>query len=95
MIQAGEPIEIWGWAWSFRRIAAAEVSIDRGKSFTRAKLEPRRGWARQRFALSRLLAEPREVRLCIRAIEANGTSQPRAGARNAIHTVRVIVSLGS
>jgi hypothetical protein len=35
------------------------------------------------------------VQLCVRAIEVNGTSQPRAGARNAIHTVRVIVGLGS
>jgi sulfane dehydrogenase subunit SoxC len=72
VIPAGEPVEIWGWAWSFRGIAAAEVSVDGGRSFTQATLEPRRGWARQRFALSWLAAEPGEVQLCVRAIEANG-----------------------
>jgi hypothetical protein len=44
-LAAGELTEIWGWAWSFRGIAAAEVSVDGGGSFTRATLEPRRGWA--------------------------------------------------
>ena len=46
--------------------------VDGGRSFTQATLEPRRGWARQRFALSWLAAEPGEVLLCVRAIEANG-----------------------
>ena len=32
--------------------------VDGGRSFTQATLEPRRGWARQRFALSWLAAEP-------------------------------------
>ena len=31
--------------------------VDGGRSFTQATLEPRRGWARQRFALSWLAAE--------------------------------------
>ena len=69
--------------------------VDGGRSFTQATLEPRRGRARQRFALSWLAAEQGEVQLCVRAIEADGTSQPRPGARNAIHTVRVTVGLGS
>ena len=51
VVAAGELTEIWGWAWSYRGIAAAEVSVDGGASFTRATLEQRSGWAWQRFSL--------------------------------------------
>jgi hypothetical protein len=86
-----ESVEIWGWAWSFRGIAAAEISVDRGASFTRATLEPRRGWAWQCFSLPWRPAVRGEALLSVRAIEAGGAAQPLEGARNSIHTVPIVV----
>jgi sulfane dehydrogenase subunit SoxC len=91
VLAMGEPSEIWGWAWSFRGIAATEVSIDGGTNFAPAHLEPRRGFAWQRFSLPWRPSEPGETQLCVRAFEASGAGQPRDGARNAIHTVPVVV----
>lgn len=91
LVAVGEPVEIWGWAWSFRGITAAEVSVDGGASFTRSTLEERRGWAWQRFSLAWRPTERGEVQLRVRAIEACGVTQPASGARNAMHSVRVAV----
>ena len=91
VVAAGESIEIWGWAWSFRGITAVEVSVDGGTSFTRAALESQRGWAWRRFSLPWQPADRGEMLLSARAIEAGGASQPFDGARNAVHTVRVAV----
>jgi sulfane dehydrogenase subunit SoxC len=91
VVAAGEHTEIWGWAWSFRGIAAAEVSVDGGASFTRAALEPRRGWAWQSFSLPWRPTDRGEALLSVRAIEADGTGQPLEGARNSTHKVRVVV----
>jgi DMSO/TMAO reductase YedYZ molybdopterin-dependent catalytic subunit len=91
VIAVGEPTEIWGWAWSFRGIAAAEISVDGGASFARAALEPRRGWAWQRFSLPWRPAASGEAVLSVRVLDASGTGQPPEAARNAIHTVRVVV----
>jgi sulfane dehydrogenase subunit SoxC len=91
IVAVGEPIEIWGWAWSFRGIATVEISVDGGASFTRATLEQRRGWAWQRFSLTWRPTERGEVLVSARALEAGGASQPRDGARNAAHSVRLIV----
>jgi hypothetical protein len=92
VLTPGEPVEIWGWAWSFRGIATVEVSVDGGASFTRATLEPKRGWAWQRFALQWRPVARGETVLCARALEAGGATQPFEGARNAVHTVRVSVA---
>jgi DMSO/TMAO reductase YedYZ molybdopterin-dependent catalytic subunit len=91
VIAAGEQTEIWGWAWSFRGIAAAEISTDGGATFTRAALEPRRGWAWQRFSLPWRPTASGEALLSVRALESGGAGQPAEGARNAIHTVPVAV----
>jgi DMSO/TMAO reductase YedYZ molybdopterin-dependent catalytic subunit len=90
VVAVGEPTEIRGWAWSFRGIAAVEVTVDGGKSFARAALEERRGWAWQRFSLRWRPTERGEMLLGARAVEATGAGQPLAGARNSIHTVRII-----
>jgi len=90
-VPLGKPVEIWGWAWSFRGIATVEVSVDGGASFARATIEPRRGWARQRFSLPWQPTVRGAALLSVRAFEANGRSQPRDGARNAIHAVEVNV----
>jgi DMSO/TMAO reductase YedYZ molybdopterin-dependent catalytic subunit len=91
VVGVSNPVEIWGWAWSFRGVDVVEVSVDGGASYVRAALERRRGWAWQRFALTWTPVERGEASLQVRAIDANGTGQPQAGARNATHTVRVFV----
>ena len=91
-VAVGQPIEIWGWAWSFRGIAAVEISVDGGKGFMSAVLEPRRGWAWQRFSLPWRPSSRGEAQLCARALEADGRGQPREGARNAIHAVRIVAA---
>ena len=91
LVAAGELTEIWGWAWSFRGIAAVEVSVDGGASFARAALEQRRGWAWQRFSLPWRPTHRGAALLSVRALEAGGAGQPLAGARNAMHQVPVVV----
>jgi DMSO/TMAO reductase YedYZ molybdopterin-dependent catalytic subunit len=91
VVMAGGRTEIWGWAWSFRGIAAIEISVDGGASFTRASLEPPRGWAWRHFSLPWTPAHAGEAILMVRAIEADGVGQPFDGARNAIHAVRILV----
>jgi hypothetical protein len=90
-VALGELTEIWGWAWSFRGIAAAEISVDGGASYVRASLEARRGWAWQQFSLPWQPTVRGEALLCVRALEDGGAGQPREAARNAIHTVRIVV----
>jgi sulfane dehydrogenase subunit SoxC len=90
-VAVGEPTEIWGRAWSFRGIAAVEISVDGGANFTRATLGPRRGWTWQRFSLPWRPTERGEALLCARALEAGGAAQPLDGARNSIHTVGIVV----
>jgi DMSO/TMAO reductase YedYZ molybdopterin-dependent catalytic subunit len=90
-VALGEPTEIWGWAWSFRGIAAAEISVDGGASYVRASLERRRGWAWQRFSLPWWPADRGKTQICVRALEGGGAGQPLKDARNAIHMVRIVV----
>ena len=90
-IALGERTEIRGWAWSFRGIGRAEVSVDGGASFTRAALEERRGWSWQRFSLAWPPATRGEALLGVRDFAASGACHPPDGARNAIHTMRVLV----
>ncbi|MGK9169452.1 molybdopterin-dependent oxidoreductase [Inquilinus limosus] len=91
VVAADEPAEIWGWSWSFRGIARVEISVDGGTSYRQAALEPRRGWAWQRFSLPWQPADRGTLQLCARAFDAEGATQPEEGARNAIHRVQVAV----
>lgn len=91
VVRRGERIDIWGWAWSFRGITAVEVSVDGGTSFAPATLAPRCGWTWQRFTMPWLPTATGDVQLCARAVDADGAAQPRDAARNAVHSVRVVV----
>ncbi|MGH8150336.1 MAG: molybdopterin-dependent oxidoreductase [Steroidobacteraceae bacterium] len=84
-------VEVWGWAWGDADIAQVEVSFDGGHEWSAARLEPRRERAWQRFsaAWSPRVAGPAELQC--RATDASGRTQPRTGARNAIHGVTVTV----
>jgi DMSO/TMAO reductase YedYZ molybdopterin-dependent catalytic subunit len=90
-LRAGREAELWGWAWSLRGIAAAEISLDDGRTWETAELEPPRGWTWQRFRLRFRPERTGPLRLLARAREAGGQSQPRDGARNAMHAVEVTV----
>jgi DMSO/TMAO reductase YedYZ molybdopterin-dependent catalytic subunit len=91
VVPAGETVEIWGWAWAFRGVAAVEISVDGGRTYTRAKLEEPRGWTWQRFSLPwRPLARGKAV-LSVRAFDPDGVGQSPAGASNAIHAVELLV----
>ena len=90
-VAVGNLTEIWGWAWSFRGVAAVEVSVDGGASFTRAALEEPQGWAWRRFSLPWRPTQRGTALLKARALEAGGAAQPHEGARNAIHSTPVTV----
>lgn len=91
VLAVDEPVEINGWAWSFHGIDAVEISTDSEASFRRTALEPRRAWAWQKFSWVWRPSARGETQIFARAIEAGGLSQPRTGARNAMHSVRVFV----
>jgi sulfane dehydrogenase subunit SoxC len=91
VIVRGEATEIWGWAWSFAGITRVEVSVDGGRSFAAAALQPRRRWQWQRFSSVWRPDVSGKAEIGVRAFEADGTGQPFDGARNAIHAVRVLV----
>jgi DMSO/TMAO reductase YedYZ molybdopterin-dependent catalytic subunit len=91
VLRSGDEVGIRGWAWSFRGMAAVDISIDDGKTWSRATLEERRGWAWQRFSLPWRPSARGEVRIIARAIDDSGMGQPRDGARNAVHAVQVVV----
>ena len=91
VVARGETVEIWGWAWSFRGVARVEISTDSGATFRAAALEPRRGWSWQRFALRWQPENSGKTLLSARAFDVNGASQPLDGARNAIHSVCLVV----
>jgi hypothetical protein len=91
VVSVDETVEVWGWAWSFRGIAEVEVSVDGGASYRRAALEPRRGWAWQRFGLTWQPTDRGEALVSARAVEAGGAGQPVKGARNSIHSVGITV----
>jgi hypothetical protein len=88
----GQSVEIRGWAWSFRGVAAVEVSVDGAATFSRVELGPRRDWAWQPFSWSWRPTDPGVRTLSVRAIDVGGLTQPADGARNAIHTVTVTVA---
>jgi DMSO/TMAO reductase YedYZ molybdopterin-dependent catalytic subunit len=83
----GEPAHIWGWAWADGGITAVDVSADGGTTWTSTNTEPAAGWAWQRFSATWRPDQRGNHQLCSRAYAADGSSQPAAGRRNAIHCV--------
>jgi len=83
---------IWGWAWAAEGVAKTEVSVDGGKSWSPARLEPRRQWSWQRFSFDWQPSSPGNFMLAARATDTRGAAQPLEKARNAVHTVAVTVA---
>ena len=84
-------IAVSGWAWDEFGVAAVEVSIDGGRHWHRGALEPRQGFAWQRFEY-RWAASVGEHRLMSRCTSLRGEAQPASGARNAVHEVSVCIA---
>jgi DMSO/TMAO reductase YedYZ molybdopterin-dependent catalytic subunit len=83
--------EIWGRAWSSSEIASVEVSFDGGNAWSSARVTPRKQRAWQTFSIVWRPRAAGKYRLQRRATDEGGRSQPAAGARNAIHSVDVVV----
>lgn len=91
-VKAGQPAEIWGWAWADGGVTAVDVSTDDGSNWVPAIVEPVAGHAWQRFFAAWHPIRPAErYVLCSRAQSADGRGQPADGARNAIYRVPITV----
>jgi DMSO/TMAO reductase YedYZ molybdopterin-dependent catalytic subunit len=88
-LAAGEPIEVWGWAWADGGVRAVDVSVDGASAWTPAAIEPPAGRAWQRFSATLRPEHHGSCEFAARAQSRDGRSQPLAGARNAIHRVPV------
>jgi sulfane dehydrogenase subunit SoxC len=86
-------VAVWGWAWADAGVSAVEVSVDGGQSWSRASVEPPRGRAWQRFAITWSPDLEGERELQCRARDALGQAQPIDGKRNAIHRVPIRVGV--
>jgi sulfane dehydrogenase subunit SoxC len=91
-VAAGEPVEVWGWAWADGGVDAVDLGADGEPGWTRAAVEPPAGRTWQRFTATWRPRRRGRHDLCSRAHSADGRSQPEAGARNAIHRVPVAVA---
>jgi DMSO/TMAO reductase YedYZ molybdopterin-dependent catalytic subunit len=86
VLEVGEPVEVWGWAWADGGVGTVEVDADR---WTAAAVEPPVGRAWQRFSAVWRPEQRGGRGLRSRARSLDGRSQPDTGARNAIHRVAV------
>jgi sulfane dehydrogenase subunit SoxC len=84
-------VEIWGWTWAASGVARVDVSVDRGESWSLARVEPRREWSWQRFTFEWRPAGGGSFVIAARATDTHGARQPKERARNAIHSVAVTV----
>jgi DMSO/TMAO reductase YedYZ molybdopterin-dependent catalytic subunit len=88
---AGVEFKIEGWTWGDAAIAMVEVSTDGGVSWQPAELETGWGFAWQKFRSTWAPSRGHHALLC-RCTDINGRSQPRTGARNAVHQVIVEIA---
>lgn len=91
-IGASGEIEIWGWAWADEGVHEVEITVDDGKTWRPATLEPASGRAWQRFSFVWSAKQHGVAILASRAISTSGHAQPIADRRNAIYRVAVAVS---
>jgi len=88
---ASGPCAIAGWAWSgLSDVARVEISVDGGRAWWDARVEPRRArYVWQRFE-STWEATPGRHDIRCRATDAQGRTQPPSG-RNRVHAITVAV----
>lgn len=90
-VSLGVEREIWGWAWAEESVSRVEVYTSDDDAWRPAELEPPRGHEWQRFSVPFKPGHRGPMFLAARATTASGQRQPRAGRRNAIHGVAVMV----
>jgi DMSO/TMAO reductase YedYZ molybdopterin-dependent catalytic subunit len=83
-------LDIWGWSWADDPVDRVEVSADGGVSWLEARVEARAERSWQKFSVKWQPTAKGPVTLCSRAY-CRGVVQPKAGRRNAIHGVPVMV----
>nr|WP_283808687.1 molybdopterin-dependent oxidoreductase [Variibacter gotjawalensis] len=87
----GTEVEIWGWAWADGGVTAVSVTAN-GVLLSGVELEAPAGREWQRFSVRWTPDRSGESVLASVAKKADGTMQPPANFRNAVHhvTVRVV-----
>lgn len=86
------PCRIWGWAWSAVPVTALDISVDGGRAWRTAALDPRAGFHWQRFTFDWTPQAKGVQQLACRATDANGNVQPDSGARNEVLRLQVTVA---
>ena len=81
-----------GWAWGDDEIATVEVSLDGGRTWHSAHLEPRVEYSWQAFSFDAKGLAPGCYRLLSRATDRTGRVQPIGGARNSSVPVDITIS---
>lgn len=84
-------VEVWGWAWSSTDVARVDISVDGGRSWTRADLEPRTQRSWQKFLFNWTARQAGTYQLLSKATDTQGATQPMDGARNSVYAVAVQV----
>jgi len=82
-------VEIWGWAWADGGVVMVEVSVDGGRSWRAAELEPPSGWRWQKFRTIWDADGEGEAVLMSRAIDRQGKMQPASDWRNSVYAVKI------
>ena len=90
-ISKGSTVRIWGWAWSSQPLAAVEITLDGGRTWRQASLQPSGRWAWHRFDLMWTPEVAGRAAISSRATDHEGATQPAGGYRNARHEVSVQV----
>lgn len=90
-LKAGKKATIWGRAWSDRGIKSVGITTDGGASWSEADVSVRTERAWQRFSLDWTPPAPGEYVLSSNATDVSSAHQPKQGARNALHRLKVTV----
>lgn len=90
-LKAGQPMTIWGRAWSDAGIKSVDVSVDGGATWRAATLSARAHRSWQTFSIPWTPPAAGAYELRVNATDVSGSSQPEQGRRNAIHSVPVTV----
>lgn len=90
-VSRGSTVRIWGWAWSSQPLAVVEITLDGGRTWSEASIQPGGRWSWRRFDLMWTPQEPGRVVISARATVCDGATQPAGGFRNAVHEVTVAV----
>ena len=89
-IEAGRVIEVKGWAWAEAGVARVDISAA-GADWSPAHVAPQTDRSWQAFSTRWTPQETGPCRLMVRAHSRTGDVQPMTGARNAVHTVDVLI----